>query len=87
MVTDNGRRANVPFQVAEVTRPLSSVGEITDKGNLVVFGKHGGYIWNPRSRTTLPFQRDQGVYQLQTWIQEPNDKSGTDDKPHFGRQG
>ena len=87
VVTEDGDEMTQTFQVADVTRPLSSVGEITDKGNIVVFGRSGGYIWNPQSRTTLPFQREQGVYQLQTWIQEPNAQKGGGDQAHFGRQG
>ena len=86
VVTEDGDEMTQTFQVVDVTRPLSSVGEIADKGNIVVFGRNGGYIWNPKTQATLPFQRDQGVYQLQTWVQEP-DVQSSGEPAHFGRQG
>ena len=87
VVTEGGAQMHQTFQIAEVTRPLSSVGEIANKGNLVVFGRRGGYIWNPKTGTSLPFDREQGVYLLKTWIQEPNDETNPAGNSHFQRQG
>ena len=83
VVTEGGQRMNQTFQMAEVTRPLSSVGEIADKGNAIVFGRRGGFIHNLATGHRLSFSREQGVYLLKTWLQEPNDKQAD----VFPRQG
>ena len=87
VMTEDGAHMHQTFQMADVTRPLSSVGEIADQGNLVVFGRYGGYIWNPETATGLPFSREQGVYLLQTWVQEPDSHPAQANAPTFGRQG
>ena len=84
VVTNDGLHMQQTFQMAEVTRPLSSVGEITDKGNVVVFGRRGGYVHNVATGSRLPFDRHQGVYLLKTWFLESGD--GPSDSP-FHRQG
>ena len=56
------------YQVADVTKPLCSVGRVCDTDKFVVFGKKGGYIkdrWGPGK---LYFQRDGGVYMLRSWV-------------------
>ena len=59
------------FQIADISRPLTSVGEMADAGNLVVFGRKGGFIANPDTGRRLNFHREHGVYLLKTWSQEP----------------
>ncbi len=85
--TDDGVSVKQTFQMAEVTRPLSSVGCITDNDNLVVFGRKGGYIWDLKTNTTTSFKREQGVYVLRTWVKTKC--QGADDRrePPFIRQG
>ena len=61
------------FQIADISRPLTSVWELADAGNLVVFGRRG---------TRLNFQREHGVYLLKTWSQEPVSSTSV-----FSRQG
>ena len=56
------------YQIADVTKPLNSVGEICDKDNYVVFGAQGGYIKDRWSPNKTFFRREYGVYVLRTWI-------------------
>ena len=82
--TEDGSVASISFQVTGVTRPLYSVGEITDRGNRVVFGKNGGVIQNLRTGKLTPFKRSGGVYELDFYI--PEDAT-TQQQPGFARQG
>ena len=63
------------FQVADVSRPLTAVGQVCDKGNYVIFGPKGGIIVNRDSQAQTRFQRHNGIYELDLWI-ENEDSSG-----------
>ena len=68
VATDDGEERQVTFQVAEVSRPLTSVAKICDQGNRVVFGSQGGYIMSLKTGKVTPFQRESGVYALNLWM-------------------
>lgn len=80
--TADGRPVSMRYQVADVTKPLCSVGKIADKENLVCFDSSGGVIFNKQSGQMTPFTREQGVYLLRTWVKR-GESSGRD----FARQG
>ena len=80
VVTDDGDEKQVTFQIAEVSRPLTSVARICDQGNRVVFGAQGGYIRNLKTGKVTQFQRDSGVYTLNLWMR-------TGETSSFGRPG
>ena len=42
--TDAGDRMSATFQIADVSRPLTSVGKICDTNKRVIFGRGGGVI-------------------------------------------
>ena len=68
-VVPSGAERAMTFQVAEVTRPLLSVGRICDKGNVVTFGSSGGVIVDLVTGEETPFLRDgDGMYQLEFWM-------------------
>ena len=79
---DGSTQLSQTFQIADISRPLTSVGELADAGNLVVFGRKGGFIVNPDTGRRLNFQRGHGVYLLKTWSQEPVSSTSV-----FSRQG
>ena len=56
------------WQVAEVTRPLMSVGEECDNGSLVIFGKRGGIIMNMDTKEMQRFPRVNGSYEMEMWL-------------------
>ena len=41
--TNEGKDTTVLYQIAEVSRPLTSVSATCDKGNWVVYGPEGGF--------------------------------------------
>jgi hypothetical protein len=88
VVTEDGSEGQVLYQSADVARPLNSVTELCDAGGkdgqLVVFSKWGGMIWNPATNRRVPFQREDGVYQLGFWV-KPKKKEG--EASGFTRQG
>ena len=45
-------------------------GELEDAGNVVAFGRKGGYVLNVDSGGRLDFKREHGVHLLRTWVQE-----------------
>ena len=81
VVTEEGIEAEATFQIADVTRPLSAVSKICDKGNMVVFTHEGGFIQNHLGNRTF-FRRENNVYMMDLYIQAPT-RSQT---PSFHRQ-
>ena len=82
-VTDNYATAAMTFQIADVSRPLSAVGEMCDAGNVVVFGPRGGYILNMNGGAKTTFGREGGIYVMYLWIPNP----GGETNSTFPRQG
>ena len=64
----NGCKAMTTFQIADVSRPLMSVGKICQLGNRVLFGSNGGVILNLGSGQVTPFEKEDGVYVFTIWI-------------------
>ena len=59
-MSEQGSALSQTFQIADISRPLTSVGELADAGNVVVFGRKGGYVLNVDSGRRLDFQREHG---------------------------
>ena len=59
-----GHQCAMPFQVAEVERPLISVAQLTFAGHRVVLNATGGQIINVKSGKTIELVRRGGVYLL-----------------------
>ena len=57
-----GAAARSVFQVAQVTRPLVSIGEICDNGNAVAFTKEKGVVKTSGGKALYEFKRKQGLY-------------------------
>jgi hypothetical protein len=62
--TAEGHQCAMPFQVAEVERPLISVAQLTSAGNRVVLGDTGGQMVHIASGKTIELVRRGGVYLL-----------------------
>ena len=60
-VTGQGRSVSTTWQVVEVNRPLMSVHQICERGNVVVFGEKGGYILNLSDGSQTPFGVEDNV--------------------------
>ena len=82
-VTSEYNRAAMTFQIADVSRPLTSVGEVCDRGNFVLFGPKGGYILPLEGGSRTCFERTGGIYELGLWLDDCADLSS--DFPRQGR--
>ena len=69
-VTSDGHEITFKAQVTDVHRPLMSVSRICDKGNRVVFERHGGYIESLTTGEKIHVRRDHNVYRLQVDVPE-----------------
>ena len=82
MQTEEGDCLQARYQIAAVTKPLTSVSKICDQGHQVIFQADGGWVLNLRSGQSTWFPREQGVYMLHTWVW-----AGAEQEPGFTRPG
>ena len=76
-ITPDGHQTVIQTQCADVSLPLSSVGEYCDAGNFVGFGPKGGFIQNVGTGQTQLFERDaDGVYVLEYYVPAAASMSG-----------
>ena len=78
-VTREGRAVTTQWQVVDVSRPLMSVHQVSQRGNIVVFGENGGYIMSLADGSQTHFGVEDNVYVLELMI-PPS-------APGFARQG
>lgn len=88
-VSEEGQKLGFTFQMADVSRPLASIGKICDKNKVVLFTKQGGFVLDLASRERTRFNREEGVYLMRTWIPKTNSTSSRSrrEAPSFTRQG
>jgi len=67
-VAEDGRISEHTWQLAAVTRPLKSVGQICDEGKRVIFGRSGGMIQDVYTGEVTEFTREHGIYLMDMWI-------------------
>ena len=82
-LTDEGMPLGMTWQVAEVKRPLASIGRMCDAGNAAVFTKKGGYVvpeemlsktleaLNKAKGNSPKMKREGGIYNFKLWIPRP----------------
>ena len=63
--TKEGRGVSTTWQVVDVSKPLMSVHQICERGNVVVFAEHGGYIMNLHDGSQTHFGVEDNVYVLE----------------------
>ena len=68
------------YQVAEATRPLTSVSEVADKRNLIICGAGGGLVLSLDDHSVTPFRRSGNTYDLNVWVKRTPEQG-------FARQG
>ena len=66
--TPEGHHCGMPFQIAEVERPLIAVSQLAAAGNRVELGKDGGKIVSLTTGKVIHLLRKGGVYVLQMKI-------------------
>ena len=66
--TREGRGVSTKWQVVEVNRPLMSVHQICEHGNIVAFGENGGYIMSLADGSQTHFGVEDNVYVLELML-------------------
>ena len=84
--TNEGKDTSVVYQIAEVSRPLTSVSASCDKGNWVAYTPEGGLIMNCQTGERTSFERKGGIYELDFLIKDEDMLGGTHSSS-FPRQG
>ena len=80
------------WQVADIKRPLASIGRICDAGNTAIFTKRGGYIVPEGTVRTLISQiedngkmlkmkRENGMYHFDLWVDRKQDRGSNLNEP------
>jgi len=69
--TENGVKAKMEIQVAEVTRGLASIPQMVEEDNDVVFSKRGSNIKNMPTGTITPMRKANGVMEFDLWVERP----------------
>ena len=67
-LTGQGAPTQLKNQIADVTMPLSAVGEYCNAGNRVIFGRSGGVIQDVTTGAETHFAREDGIYLMEHWI-------------------
>ena len=69
-----GHQCALPFQVADIERPLISATDLTDAGNDVILRKSYGEIVSCTTGKSIKLLREGGVYILEMWVDAPDDE-------------
>ena len=66
------------FQIAQVTRPLMSVGKICDEGFHVSFDADSAFVLDKSGKTVLTFHRKHGgLYVAKLKLKQPFTRQGS----------
>ena len=84
-LTNQGQNVTTTWQVVELSRPLMSVHQICERGNIVVFGQHGGYVMNLTSGAQSHFGVEDNVYVMELYL--PPASTSPPGSEGFRRQG
>ena len=84
--TNEGKDTTVLYQIAEVSRPLTSTSAICDKGNWVVYTPQGGFIFNLTTGERTSFERRGGIYEFDLWMRNEDNRESSSPSS-FPRQG
>ena len=76
MLHEGGPEVSSVLQVAQVTRPLLSIGKICDRGNTVTFSKHKGAVNASDGREICVFHREKGLYTTKLKVKRESSFTG-----------
>ena len=82
VVTQDGVQRNLRVQLADIKKPLFSLGRSTAKGHKVILDDDGGsYLLHKATGMKTPLRKSKGVYVLDVWVKVKDNQMG------FMRQG
>ena len=73
--SNSGQHLSVGFDVARITRPLTSVSEIVKKNYRVVFDDEGSYVQSKKTGSSIDIRQEGSLYYLDLWVQVPEELS------------
>ena len=79
--TPAGHKRFVKWQVADVIKPLLSLGRLEDAGCEIIVNKNRRYILDPISKERIPMVKTNGTYKTYLWVKT------SECGPVFSRQG
>ena len=68
IMTNEGRQGKTCCQVGDVTRPLMSVSQVADAGNIIMMDSHGGWVYSLIDESWTRVRRYNNVYELDWWL-------------------
>ena len=94
-MAENGGRRKMKYQRGDTTKTLASVGNVCDNGNCVIMSSKGGHILKDEdgeiyrkavkmAKTVTPFHRKRGVYVMDMWVKDDEERSGENDDMDVG---
>ena len=86
MLTKEGERAKMTFQMANVNKALASVRRICEAGKRVVFDEDGSYIENKATGKKTEMQKQNGVYVIKVKMPKSAQVSSVGED-HAGEEG
>ena len=75
MITAEGEKASMTFQMADINKPLASVRRMCEAGNRVVFDEEGSFIENKKTGRKTNIQKERGVYVLTVKVPRAKEES------------
>ena len=83
VTTNEGRQGKTCCQVGDVTRPLMSVSQVADAGNIIMLDSHGGWVHSLIDDSWTRVRRFKNVYELDWWLtsEEANGKLSGNSSP------
>ena len=70
-LNDQGKEMSMAVQVADVCKPLASVGRMNEAGNVVVLDGEDSYTMNKDSGHVTPIAWEDGKFTFDMWIPKP----------------
>ena len=67
-LTNEGYAGEIPFQLADIERPLIAVSSLAKAGNVVELNQDGGTITNQATGKVTGIERRGGTYVLRMWV-------------------
>ena len=77
IVTNEGRQGKTCCQIGDVNRPLMSVSQVADAGNIVMMSSDGGWVYYLHDESWIRVRRQHNVYGMDLWLRS-NDANGKD---------
>ena len=70
MMTNEGNKRAIDFQLSEVDKPLLGANKICKNGHYIILDEKEGWIVNKRTSECTKLEVEDGTYKMNMWIQD-----------------